>query len=38
MAKKLKIRDCLDNQASKHVNTAVKILTKPQIDCIFKVY
>jgi len=27
-AKKLKIRDRLDNQAFKHINTAVKILTK----------
>jgi len=38
MAKKLKIRDCLDDQVFKHVNTAVKILTKPQTDHTFKVY
>jgi len=38
MAKKLKIRDCLDNRASKHINTTVEILTKPQTDHAFKVY
>ena len=38
MAKKLKIRDCLNNQAFKHVNTAIEILTKPQTDHAFKVY
>ena len=38
MAKKLKIRDHLDNQASKHINTTIEILTKPQTDYTFKVY
>lgn len=37
-AKMLNITDRLDDQSSKHVDTAVEILTKPQTNRAFKVY